>query len=247
VLFEPLADLNALDLADFRIAIRDQFSRVEELSPLAPWSAHEEGISFVPNEAKWPMPACLFSNETRDHQIYVQNDRIGLAWTFSEHSTEYPGFHKLLADLAEYFRLLTASIQGSGQPEPAPRRVNLRYTNQIKHVRAHAMASAILHGWPLIEAHPRFVPSATSIRLQQEASEENGNISTLLLVDSDVFDMPADQEDIDSCMLRVGADADVTDGEDFRSKLTAAHNAVISTFMSVTNEEMQQKWGPINA
>lgn len=243
ILFEALPGLQTLHTAAIRVQWSDEYPKLSESAPLAPWALPSKaGFDFIATGSNWPVPLIGLTNTTGDRAIQFQNDRFTLSWRFGTEGQGYPGFLDLKAELEDKFRSFSEVVHKAGGKQVLPRRVEITYSNYIPSMPSSQLAIGVLTGWSLAGAPARHA-DYTGVRLHNCAVEQYPNVAVLIGIDpSSGLGGPGEQSDEASTLL-IQTESDVDDGTEYMSALVAGHDALVATFLEITTSEMHKTWG----
>jgi uncharacterized protein (TIGR04255 family) len=242
--FEQISTLRTLDLHSLRTAWLSDFPVVEELAPLVPWVETEPHALAIPSYGSWPMPTCLFSNDLRDRQVLIHQDRFVLMWKFRhDHHPypAYPGFDTLFRELDSYLQSFQGALDAAGHGKLSVSRVSLEYTNVLTFVDAEQAALAILSGSPLQPSDG--IRSRDTVSLRKHYCPRDEKRVSLLLTAGEADNQADTQEGFPATELEISADAQVEPGESFMQVLEQAHEVTTEQFVSIIGDELLSRWG----
>ncbi len=230
-------------LAGLREQWRSDFPETEELAPRAPINATDDReVRFIPPEGQWPFPELVYSNPDNGRRITVQQDRFALSWTFQRSTDEqqrdyYPGYLKLREDLRKRFELFQSTVSSEASAQFVYSSTECKYENVISGYSSVDFAVGILTGWRTDSGAPAIGDTDYSgIRLHQCANEESRNCSVLVGVDG---------ERGSECQMFIEVERDLSADEQPFDSLDIAHDALITTFLSTSNESLKNQWGQL--
>jgi uncharacterized protein (TIGR04255 family) len=237
VFFEPIATLQALNLAALRMDWSSDYPKVSEVPPRPPLRTEGRFREYLGSNSFWPMPLTAFANERGNQTIELQNDRFGIVWRFDRSPKAYPGYdhlsNELLVRFVEFRSALTVSIDH----DPVPVAASISYSNHIEGYDAATFALGVLTGWTVQNvASPQ--PDLASLYLHYCDPTDDDSVSVNITIDS-----PVEAERIGpSCSLELHATSSVA-GDELAETLNRTHEAVHARFRQLINEKLEQRWG----
>lgn len=243
ILFDPINTISSLHLARLKIDWSEELPIVEERTPLAAWGS-STSFSFVDN--RWPMPACLFWSNDRQQQVLIQDDRFLLTWHFSDDS-KYPGFSRLIGDLASRYGAFVDVLRDTESPDPDVKQVSINYENYFPYVQSDSIVRQLVLGNKVSAVGNPETATAGSIAIRKrfepgdppEISMELG-IDPATPVDAD------ESKSLTSSVLQINGSADAKKNEDPVAGLRMVHAAIIGLFVSLFDDETKALWGERN-
>lgn len=244
IYFERIEALRVGHLAQLRISWRDEYPRVDELTPLPPWSGGERtSVEFVSPNSQWPFPTVWFGGEANDRSVRISEDRFTLVWRFGPKddtaTKRYPGYNVLKPELTKLFADFAEAVRSELDLTPVPTRVELHYDNLLNSLTGSELVTHVVAGGSS-EASPLAGADYCGLRVHYCAAPATTSCSIMMGVDwDDGPETPA------SLFLEVARD--LKDGIDLWGAVDTAHDVLTEKFFSTIPIATQQEWGPLDA
>lgn len=246
VLFEPLAGLRALDVAELRDRWRDRLPRVEEHLPLPPVPGIEmPGIQFEFGTGP-PLPRWWFLSSDERHLVQVQRDRLVRNWRRRAEGDPYPHFMELrplfVADLDAFVEFLS---DVELRHELSGLSAEVTYVNPVPVADGVSWGEAltqVLEPWSGAHSNT-FLPSpdAFEVSLRYPISDGGPTRGALTITARPVTTGTTERVILLQLTARielVGAGLDAVP-----AALDLGHDWVVRGFTSVTSSRQHREWG----
>lgn len=240
VLWDPLEGLLAADVGDLLSELRPDYPKISEKPAMPPWNNIKfPSIQVLADNEVLPY-SWWMANETDTMLVRFQFDRIVCSWRHTPSGTAYPEYSKMRADLEHLVQvvgrwLLNKPTQDLDLSEHV-QQVQVDYINQVD-MAPIDLLRGIINGWQEPSAKPsHHVALLLGATLLAESDQPEQN-ETTVKVDSDGSD---------GSILTLISAAQKAEHEDYMTSLDRAHEHCQRTFLSITSEQLQSKWGRVD-
>ena len=128
----------SLDLAAIAACWADDLPDVQERDRLPKLDVDPDDPETTPDRAELPeTPRLWLQNESRDHVLQIQQDRIAVNWSKSDADDDYPRYETIRAFLVDAWQRLEAKLDDLGLTLPPPWICQVMYINEL----------GASHGW----------------------------------------------------------------------------------------------------
>lgn len=241
VSFTPLVGLRAVQLGALWERWRGDYPVIEEQPPLPPATAPPGGgiaVMFGPP----PVNRHWFFNETGDHLVQLQADRLVVNWRQTVSGQNYPRYRVLREELAARMTDVEELSRRGGWGELAVTDAELTYVNLVLDGEGRpARAEDVLAALTTPIGH-QATGSLTETRLSQTFLAGKGEHALALQVTS----APGlDTQGGQALVLTLSVRGTVPAGSWSASLdlLDRAHQHLVSCFSSITRPAMHELWG----
>jgi uncharacterized protein (TIGR04255 family) len=245
--FDAIRPLRTLHLAPLRAEWHDEYPKLSESAPLAPWQRPDPPgvLEFIASGSNWPVPFCWFTNLRGDRALQLQSDRFIVSWRFDPDSGRYPGFVELRRELAERFDRFSKVVEAAVGQQPNVRQVEVEYSNLIADVRPEGLALGVLTEWQARDVSFGRSIDYLGLRVHYHESVVPPGVAVLVGVDpAEGLDRPDEDEAAESAStLTLEADCEVAETDEYLAQISRCHDVIIMLFLRLTTPEMHEKWG----
>ena len=229
VQFDPQSRLGGIQAADLWNAWRTEYPHLSEMPPLpsmpapgqqsAPWIQ----VGGVPGVRLW------FMNESRDHLIQLQPDRLVVNWR-QQSEASYPRFPEVMGRFESAWEATRAFLKESGQ-ELHLQQTEVTYINVIQASPAHA-----LRGFDVLLGGG--VPYAqVNANLARPVEHESW---TTGVEETGIASGPSEVGE--SLVLSLSVKSVPRDRRDPLPSMRRAHEFIVESFSRITTDPMHELW-----
>jgi uncharacterized protein (TIGR04255 family) len=243
--FDAIRSLRTLHLGPLRAEWHDEYPKLSESAPLAPWQRPDPPsvVEFIGTGSNWPVPFCWFTNLRGDRALQLQSDRFIVSWRFDPDSGRYPGFVELRRELAERFDRFSKVVEAAVGQQPDVRQVEVEYSNLIAGIRPEELALGVLTEWQTRDLGIGRSINYLGLRVRYYESADSPGVGVLVGVDpAEGLDRP-DETAESASTLTLNADCQVAETDEYLAQISRCHDVIIMLFLRLTTSEMHEKWG----
>lgn len=240
VLWDPLEGLLAADVGDLLSQLRSSYPKVSERPAMPPWTDIKfPSIQVLADNEVLPYSWWL-ADESNNRLVRFQFDRIICSWRHTPSGAAYPEYSRMRADL-EYLLGVTNDWLSSKRPQAGDlaeqaRQVQIDYIDQID-MAPIDLLRGIVTSWQELPVLPSHRVSSLLGATLLVAADQPERDETTVKVESDGSD---------GSLLTLISATDRDDNESYLTSLDRAHAHCHETFLSITSEHLQLKWGRVD-
>jgi uncharacterized protein (TIGR04255 family) len=236
VLWEPFAGLLAADVGDLLGKLRDKYPEVTERPAMAPWTEPElPGIQILSDDKV--LPYCWWiADDERNRLVRFQFDRLILSWRHTPGGGAYPEYIFLRQELEELFAVAAqwfASKRPGEDLESRVKRAQIDYVNQLDYGPADLLCG-VLTDWTGRRSGD-YQSRSPNVTATWDVEVENPDVNATIV--------RFDADGQDGSTLTIVSTTDKDGEETYADALDRVHGRSCDVFLSITPDELQQKWG----
>ena len=132
--FKQSVNFSALDLGRLANAWKDTLPSAEERPLLPRMGLPSEDLLdtlFEIEETANNPPRLWLQNDTGDHVVQIQHDRLVVNWRKGDHGGEYPRYETIRESMRNSWQRLTIECAELGHDEPMPFLCEVQYINHL--------------------------------------------------------------------------------------------------------------------
>ena len=243
--FEPIREFDLSFVIPLQKRWAERYSSLRQTGPrIRPSHAPPVDLSLGDS---WPFPGVVQRSDELGRSLAYQQDQIGLSWQRDPAAadSEYPGYERLSAEFFSRFDEFADHTETAATPLVV-QAVRVTYSNDLEDLSGMDWIAKYLNNFGPVKAARRLADDEyVGFRYNRPPIDLGNGSSFVAMLQLDAPGIGSTDLDIDvTVYLNDGVERPESDPKDIvRQLMTDAHSALVDTFLSSTDDEMQKAWG----